>query len=169
MGNRDVLEKYYIENAESMRGYAWKALGNTADAEDAVQDCFVRLLKIREDILPVSLPALSYKVLINLINDRGRWQRVKREAESYALYHAERCEDMEALISAGDLMRHYEEGISGMPEKYRKIYRLSVEEDKKVGEIAEMLGYEYKATEYCLWKARTTMRRHLRKCLRMAL
>lgn len=156
------IAQYYAANADRMRLYALKAMGNYADAEDAVQDCFVQLLRIGHDIIPASLHALAYKILRNIIYGRMRWIRIKREAESYIGYTVERMGSIEPNIHANDLARHLEIGISTMPEKYQTIYRLSVEEDKKVAEIAYLLGNDYKNTEYCLGKARQIMRKYVR-------
>lgn len=156
------IAQYYAANADRMRLYALKAMGNYADAEDAVQDCFVQLLRIGHNIIPASLPALAHKILRNIIYDRLRWLRIKREAESYMGYAMEKAGGIEAKINANDLVRHLEIGISTMPEKYQTIYRMSVEEEKKVAEIAYLLGNDYKNTEYCLGKARQRMREYVR-------
>lgn len=156
------IAQYYAANADRMRLYALKATGNHADAEDAVQDCFVQLLRIGNSIIPAGMPALAYKILRNIIYDRMRWLRIKKEAESYIGYAMEKMSGIESDINANDLARHLEIGISTMPEKYQTIYRLSVEEDKKVAEIAYLLGNDYKNTEYCLGKARQRMREYVR-------
>lgn len=165
MDKKELIANYYTKSAEQMRAYACKVLGNMSDAEDAVQDCFLRLLRMREEIIPASLPALSYRMLRNLLCDHCRWKRAKADAYSYMEQLSLTGDDVESAVSANDLMGHLRQGMSHLPEKCRQVYRLSIEDDKKVSEIALTLDFNYKSTEYCLGKARAYMRSYLRKCM----
>ena len=69
MDNYEILSDYYQKNINEMRAFATKFVKNDCIAEDIVQDCFVRMLNIKELIIERSLPALVHKTLRNMCFD----------------------------------------------------------------------------------------------------
>ena len=72
MNNNKILSDYYQKNITEMRGFARKIVKNDFIAEDIVQDCFVKILNVKEIIIERSMPALVHKTLRNMCCDLSR-------------------------------------------------------------------------------------------------
>ena len=165
MNNNEILSDYYQKNIAEMRGFAKKIVKNDFVAEDIVQDCFVRMLNIKEFIIERSLPALVHKTLRNMCFDYLRCCSYRQQACQGLAYIQSSWHDMESEIYAHDLSEKLERGISTMSKRNQIIYRMSIYEGKKVADITKTLGISYKATENCLGRARAEMRSFMRMCM----
>ena len=68
MSNRDIIEHYYRQHRDELLTFVSSRLGVKADAEDLVQDVFLRLLADScRPITPLTLPSLVYTMAQNLI------------------------------------------------------------------------------------------------------
>ena len=165
MDNYEIISDYYQNNINEMKGFARKIVKNDFIAEDIVQDCFVKMLNIKEYIIQRSLPALVHKTLRNMCFDYIRRSSYHKEACQGLMSTQSAWHDMESEIYAHDISEKLEKGISTMSERYQIIYRMSIYEGKKVADITEALGMSYKATENCLGRARAEMRSFMRMCM----
>ena len=165
MNNNEILSDYYQKNIAEMRGFAKKMVKNDFVAEYIVQDCFVRMLNIKEFIIERSLPALVHKTLRNMCFDYLRCCSYRQQACQGLAYIQSSWHDMESEIYAHDLSEKLERGISTMSKRNQIIYRMSIYEGKKVADITKTLGISYKATENCLGRARAEMRSFMRMCM----
>ena len=48
----DIITEYYVANLNELRLYANKILDDLEDAKDVVQECFVRMLGMKQSIIP---------------------------------------------------------------------------------------------------------------------
>lgn len=79
-GDLDAFEHVYTVHSSRMKSIAFHLLGNRSDAEDAVQDAFLRIYRALDGFHGESgFQSWMYRILINCCYDAGR--KRKREPE----------------------------------------------------------------------------------------
>ena len=137
---------------EPLYATAMRLTRNRADAEDLVQDTFVKALRFEDRFAPgTNLKAWLFTILHNT------WKnRVRGAAREPVDVDSERVEEAGAQAGAGDgsagvetperiLLRatldaDLQAALDGMPEAYRHAVWLRDVEEFSYAEIAEMLG-----------------------------
>ena len=157
-----TLTNYYVTHRDELLAYVSSRLGNSVEAEDLVQNVFLRLLTSDKMITEITLPALVYTIARNLINDYYR-RRTHYEAYEHYLKNTDSIDDSAgSVLSIRDITEQLERGLARLPENCREIYRLHIYGGMKVAEISECLGEGYKSVEHRLGTARKMIRQHLR-------
>ena len=157
-----TLTNYYVTHRDELLAYASSRLGNSVEAEDLVQNVFLRLLTSDKMITDITLPALVYTTARHLIADFYR-RRTHFEAYEHYLKNTDSIdESAESVLSIRDITEQLEHGLARVPENCREIYRLHIYGGMKVAEISERLGEGYKSVEHRLGTARKMIRQHLR-------
>ena len=163
MNNNQFITNYYINHRDELLGFVSSRISDSEEAEDIVQNVFLRLLLSYQLITEKTLPALVYAVMRSLISD---YFRRHTHFERYEHYIKNTCSEetsMESVFSAKEIMERLERGIARLPENSREIYRLHIYGGLKVSEISKQMGEDYKRVEHCLGKARHAMRDYLRQ------
>ena len=162
MNNYLTLTNYYVTHRDELLAYVSSRLGNSVEAEDLVQNVFLRLLTSDKMITDVTLPSLIYTITRNLIADYYR-RRTHFEAYEHYLKNTDSIdESAESILSVRDITEQLERGLARVPENCREIYRLHIYGGMKVAEISERLGEGYKSVEHRLGAARKLVRQQLR-------
>ena len=157
-----TLTNYYVTHRDELLAYVSSRLGNSVEAEDLVQNVFLRLLTSDKMITDITLPALVYTIARNLIADYYR-RRTHFEVYEHYLKNTDSIyESAESILSIRDITEQLERGLARVPENCREIYRLHVYGGMKVAEISEHLGEGYKSVEHRLGTARKLVRQRLR-------
>ena len=157
-----TLTNYYVTHRDELLAYVSSRLGNSVEAEDLVQNVFLRLLTSDKMITDITLPALVYTTTRNLIADFYR-RRTHFEAYEHYLKNTDSIDDSAgSVLSIRDITEQLERGLARVPENCREIYRLHIYGGMKVAEISERLGEGYKSVEHRLGTARQMIRQHLR-------
>ncbi|WP_130870018.1 RNA polymerase sigma factor [Intestinimonas massiliensis (ex Afouda et al. 2020)] len=128
---------------------AFARTGSRADAEDVMQEVFVRLLKAKPDFADREhAKAWLLRVAANCANDlfRALWRR-REEPMSESLPAPEEPEP-------GGVV----EAVLALPPKYRAAVHLYYYEDLSVAEIAAILGKSEGAVKSRLFRARALLR-----------
>ena len=162
MNKHLTLTNYYITHRGELLAYVSSRLGNSVEAEDLVQNVFLRLLTSDKMITDITLPALVYTTARNLITDFYR-RRTHFEAYEHYLKNTDSTEDSAgSILSIRDITEQLERGLARVPENCREIYRLHIYGGMKVAEISQRLGEGYKSVEHRLGIARKSVRQQLR-------
>ena len=162
MNNYLTLTNYYVTHRDELLAYVSSRLGNAVEAEDIVQNVFLRLLTSDKMITEITLPALVYTTTRHLITDYYR-RRTSFEGYEHYLRHSDPTEDSaESVMSIRDITEQLERGLARVPENCREIYRLHIYDGMKVAEISQRLGEGYKSVEHRLGAARKSVRQQLR-------
>ena len=159
---QQLITNYYIAHRDELLAFASSRLGDSRLAEDIVQDVFLRLLSTDKMITEITLPALVYTIIRNLINDYYRRHTNYEQYEHYIKGVCSEVTTSESVFSAFEIMERLERGLVRLPENCREIYRLHIYGGMKVGEISRELGEGYKSVEHRLGTARKVMREYLR-------
>ena len=157
-----TLTNYYVTHRDELLAYVSSRLGNSVEAEDIVQNVFLRLLTSDKMITELTLPALVYTVTRHLISDYYRRRNHNLDYEHYLKNTDSIDESAESILSIRDITEQLERGLARVPENCREIYRLHIYGGMKVAEISERLGEGYKSVEHRLGAARKSVRQQLR-------
>lgn len=158
----NLIETYYRDHRDELLAFVSSRLGGAVEAEDIVQNVFVRLLTTDKMITEITLPALTYTIARNLISDYYRRRNTYEEFEHYIKRSSDDYSSMESVISAKELTELLERGLARVPENCREIYRMHIYGGMKVGEISQTLGEGYKSVEHRLGAARKALRSFLK-------
>lgn len=159
----NVIETYYIAHRDELLAFVSSRLGGSDEAEDIVQNVFLRLLTSDKLITEITLPALVYTMTRHLITDYFRRHTTFEQYEHYIKGVCSEAITMESVFSAKEIMERLERGLARLPQKCREIYRLHIYEGMKVSEISQQLGENYKSVEHRLGFARKSIRQYLRR------
>lgn len=163
MNKHTLITNYYIAHRDELLAYAVSRLGDSRQAEDIVQDVFLRLLTSDKMLSEVTLPALVFAMTRNLVYDYFRHHTAVEQYEHYIKGVCSELTTDESILSAREVMEQLEQGLARLPENCREIYRMHIYDGMKVGEISRELGEGYKSVEHRLGSARKAMRLYLRK------
>ncbi len=163
MNKHTLITNYYIAHRDELLAYAVSRLGDSRQAEDIVQDVFLRLLTSDKMLSEVTLPALVFAMTRNQVYDYFRHHTAVEQYEHYIKGVCSELTTDESILSAREVMEQLEQGLARLPENCREIYRMHIYDGMKVGEISRELGEGYKSVEHRLGSARKAMRLYLRK------
>ena len=153
-----IITNYYAQHRGEIVDFIAVRLTDADEAEDMVQDLFLRLLRGHQLITPVTLPCLVYTMARHSIADYYRRRRVREEFEHYLIKNPDSIGEIESIISARMLMERMERTLARLPEACGRIYRLHIYDGLKVSDIAQQLALPYKQVENRLGQARKAVR-----------
>lgn len=163
-----IIAEYYTDHYDELKSYVASRLLYASEAEDVVQNVFVRLLQINKMITRITLPCLVYTIAKNLITDYWRHKNKVEEHEHYI----RKCdcmsryvEDGESVYSALEINEILERGIARLTPNQSKVYRMNIYDGMQVSEIAKTLHLNYKNAENRLGTARKEVRNYVRRVL----
>jgi len=161
MNKQSLISNYYSAHRDELLAYASTRLGDRDEAEDIVQNTFLRILTTNKMLTEQTLPALVYTVCRNLVNDYFRRRASRFEYEHYIQCAGIGNSSMESVFFAADIVEQMERGLARIPENCRKIYRMHILGGMRVSEISAETGENYKTVENRLGLARREMRHYL--------
>ena len=150
MDHSNRLEELVNEHEHTLFRAALAILGNVQEAEDAVQDAFLRCLEKAPDFeSPAHARAWLLRVTVNGCKSRLRlaWRRVGPLPETLPAPGPEEREELEELFS--------------LPPEDRAVIHLHYYEGFSTGEIAQMLGQRPGTVRSRLFRARERLRKLL--------
>lgn len=161
MNKQSLISNYYSAHRDELLAYASTRLSDRDEAEDIVQNTFLRILTTNKMLTEQALPALVYTVCRNLVNDYFRRRAFRFEYEHYIQCTGIGNSSMESVFFAADIVEQMERGLARIPENCRKIYRMHILGGMRVSEISAETGENYKTVENRLGLARREMRHYL--------
>ena len=143
---------------------AHSVLRNPTEAEDVVQDTFVRVMEHKKSLPEVrDLRVWLVRITWNLALDRRRRIRPEQIDEAFAHTLASHSTPADrALHDARELARVLHE-IDRLPRAERQVLLLSAIEDLDTRELAQVLNKSESAIRALIFRARTRLRRRLEK------
>jgi RNA polymerase sigma-70 factor (ECF subfamily) len=143
---------------------AHSVLRNPAEAEDAVQDTFLRVMQHKQELPAVrDLRVWLVRITWNLALDRRRRIRPDQLDDTSALaLTAHHTPADRALDDARQLVRVFRE-IDRLPRAERQVLLLSAIEELDTRELAQLLNKSESAIRALIFRARTRLRQRLEK------
>jgi RNA polymerase sigma-70 factor (ECF subfamily) len=169
-GNPAAFEELFKQTFPRMLGYCSLFINDQAQANDLVQDCFVRLWEKRQTIDPrQSVESLLFVMLrnrcLNYLRDKKNDLIEKKisaleETELQHLYQLDFTGREEKSIEE-QLIEAIKEAVEELPEKRKLVFIGAKIEGKKNKDVAEELGISVKAVEKHLHQAKEQIRKEM--------
>jgi len=148
------FEALFTSHGPRMKSLALNLLGNRTDAEDAVQEAFLRAYRSREAFRQsASLFTWVCRILINTCYDIGRRRAVRREDDVVD-------ERIDGPLPAADqaLRMTLERAVQQLAPIYRETFLLCEVEGYTHREVGAILGIPEGTSKARLWEARRQLR-----------
>jgi RNA polymerase sigma-70 factor (ECF subfamily) len=156
-----ALEALVSQYSGTLYRVAYSVLRNAADAEDAVQEAFVRVLRHREKLAEVRDQRVwLIRIVWNVVLDRKRRMKTKPETDDVAeLARVLPAEGLSAdeRATAAQHHAHVLACVEQLPAKERQVMMLSAFEELTSVEIAAVVGITESSVRSRLFRARNLM------------
>ncbi|MBN8669049.1 MAG: RNA polymerase sigma-70 factor [Chitinophagales bacterium] len=161
MASTEILfEEVFKSHYKRLHAYACTILNDEDDAEEIVQNVFVKLWEKKEKIHELqSLNAYLYRAVYNDCINFVKHEKVKQSYRNYAVHtNSEMDNNNTQRSKVLQLEERLRQALAELPEQCRTIFQMSRFEDMKYREIAEQLGLSVKTVENQMGKALKLMR-----------
>jgi RNA polymerase sigma-70 factor (ECF subfamily) len=142
-----AFESLFRLHGRRMKSIAYNLLGNESDAEDAVQEAFLKACRASQSFQQdAALHTWVYRILINLCLDEGR--RRQRHPQSAAVV------DAASTHPGADIRFALRQAIALLPAKPRTVFLMAAVEGLPHAEIAAILEITETNSRTLLFEAR---------------
>jgi RNA polymerase sigma-70 factor (family 1) len=166
-GNPSAFEELFKQTFPRMLGYCKLFIHDLAQANDLVQECFVKLWEKRDTIKTTqSIESLLFVMLRNKCLNYLRDQKLRdyekdiesiKENELQYLYQLDFIGKEEKTLEES-LIEAIRASVEKLPEKRKLVFIKAKIEGKKNKDVAEELGISLKAVEKHLHQAKEQIR-----------
>lgn len=147
----------YLPLADTLYRIAYYLLESEAEAEDAVQELYLKLWESRDSLDGIRLPkAYAIRLLRNLCVDRIR--RAGHESFPEELPPAGFAPAPDDMLDARTRLNKVLEAVKALPERQREVLILRTVDGLSYEEIAERTGMNYLTCRVLLSRARTKIK-----------
>lgn len=151
------FQQEYLALADSLWQVAWYILEDAAEAEDAVQELFLRLWRGRDALDGIRSPkGYAIRVLRNLCLDRIRQSRKMLPAED--LPEAAQPARQDDAVDERERLAKVLDAIKSLPERQREVLTLRTVDGLSYEEIAKQTGINYLTLRVLLSQARRKLK-----------
>ncbi len=161
-GNRDVFDYFFDRYYKGLCVYAYRMLKSSTEAEDLVQDFFVRILERPNNIsIESSVKSYFIRSVHNRCLDYLAHQKVKVNHEQFRL-KMETDEDLQEYpLLDSELADQIELAIQKLPDGIRETFMMNRFDGFSYQQIAKRENISVKTVEYRISKALTILRKDL--------
>jgi RNA polymerase sigma-70 factor (ECF subfamily) len=148
--------------------YAIRLLNSEHDAEDVIQEIWMKLWERREQLGDVkSIEAFAFRMTRNLCLDKIKLKKPRyfddREEGSFRYEEADPRPDPENTLVLKDTVDKVNQIIGHLPEQQKTLLQLRDVEGLEYDEIADITGLEINAIRVNISRARKKVRETLQK------
>lgn len=175
LGNREALEEIFHRYKVSLFNYAFRILGNRADAEDVVSDVFLTLSSGNTIYIPKAkfstwLYTVAHNACISRIRKRKKfvymWFKRKKD-DTYTELDIPDVQNSPAINSdEKNIVSQIKQAIKKLPLEQREAIVLRVYQNLSYTEIREALGCSISKVKVLIFRAREKLRRELLPLIR---
>jgi RNA polymerase sigma factor (sigma-70 family) len=162
--NPDSFQQLVLTLTDPLFRFALWRLGQREEAEDAVQETFLRMWKMRNNLNRYERPDyLAFHILRNWCIDRARKKKVEWEDWSVYVENAKDLLTPQRQMELQEELHQVEKAAQQLPEQQRTILFLRNVEGYSTKEVANMLGLKVNTVEVNLSRARRRLRKVFQK------
>jgi RNA polymerase sigma-70 factor, ECF subfamily len=178
-GDKEAYGALVVRHSHSLFRVAYRITGNEADAEDAVQEAFLRGYRKLEGFESrANFSTWIYRIAVHCALDRVRHRRgdetnwagrvgESNDPEQDQLQIADQAAGPDRLVLSGEIGSIQETALRSLTATERTAFVLRHMEDRTTAEIGAALGIEPNAAKQAVFRAVQKLRRRLAP-LRMA-
>jgi RNA polymerase sigma-70 factor (ECF subfamily) len=160
-GNEDAFATLFHTYYPGLCLYARKIVGDLDAAKELVQDVFVRLYEIRQELPEIhSLKSYLYRTVHNACLNQVKQVHIYSAHHQQIKYQSEEGYDADMLIQS-ELEERISQAIQGLSTQCRTIFEMNRFEGKKNKEIAQELNLSIRTVETQISKALRILRQEL--------
>lgn len=161
-GSIGAYEQLYLTQGGRMKSIAWHLLGNEHDAEDVVQEVFLKVFRgVRYFRGQSSFSTWVYRILLNSCYDVRRKRLRRQEVAEHEHESEQPAAEPPAPENDHPLRMALESSVAQLSRQQREIFLLFEVEGFKHSEIAAMLGITETSSKNALYQAKRNLRRML--------
>jgi RNA polymerase sigma-70 factor (ECF subfamily) len=158
--DRMQFEHIFQSHYEAIRNYIYYKSGNIDEAEDIVQEAFLKIWEKRETIIQSTVKSLLYTIAGNIF--LNRWQHRNVEIQFALQYVSEGTSSSpEYDLEMKEFDEKLQNALSALTEKNRTVFLMNRIDRMTYQEIANTLNISVKAVEKRMNKALTFLRETL--------
>ena len=159
-GDSSAFEHLYLDYSPKVFRFARRYTNHHEDAEEIVQDVFIRLWETREAIDPDrNFDNYLFTITRNLIFNRYRAKVNEQQYKTAILASFEQeYECTKEEVIAEDLSQHIDKIVSQFPPKQQKVFNMSRKQMLSHKEIAEKLGITEKTVRAHIYQVLSKIR-----------
>jgi RNA polymerase sigma-70 factor (ECF subfamily) len=151
-GDIAAFEELYRSHGRRMKSVARGLLGNASDAEDAVQEAFLKLHRALPTFKGESLlSSFLFRILVNTCHDMGRRRQRRPEAPEE---EADQAPSTHRASADPALRATIERGLAGLPDVPRAVFVLFEVEGFTHREVGSILGIPEGTSKHALFVAK---------------
>lgn len=164
IGDEQAFQAVFDFFGENLFHFAFSYLKDTASAEEIVQEVFLRIWEIREDIdEEKSFKSFLYRITVNKVLNHLKRQVVRQKYEAYLSGDDQSFyESPEATLHFSELEEKVSLLIKKLPEQQKNIFKMSRLDGMSNPEIAETLGLSIRTVENQVYRATKFLKENLR-------
>ena len=147
------FEEIFNKHSQTLRNYIYYKCGNTQQAEDIVQESYIKLWDNCSKIIFEKAKSFLYTVANNRFFNEIAHKKVVLEHQRKNVSLDRTNETPQFILEEEEFYIKLKKVIADLPEKQREVFLLSRIDKKKYTEIAEMTGLSVKAVEKRMSKA----------------
>ncbi len=161
-----LIADSYKKYQRSVFLYIYYKIGNKEEAEDLVQDVFVRLIGYQQMLRVDTIKHFIFTISRNLLYDYFRHHYKRLEVTSYIYDQRETCtNETEEQVITRDLLLLEKKKVAQLSEQRRKVYMMTRFENKTLPEVSRILNLSSRTVENHLFASRKMIREYIRQCI----
>lgn len=148
----DVIRSHHSSLIRFLR----KRLRTPDDASDVAQETYIRMMQYNGSREVQSPSSMLYRIAINVANDLGRSEQVRRVSDQMPIDEMELVSDQpppERVVSSMQDLSLLYEAIAHLPPKCQQVFLLSRVREMTYPEIARHCGISVKMVEKHIGRA----------------
>ena len=158
-GNLEAYEELYRTQSGKMKSIALNMLGNTHDAEDAVQETFLKIHRgIKYFKGQSAFSTWTYRILMNACYDLRRRKMRRQETPEQDLVEEDQTFEAPAPMHDHPLRMSLERCVAQLTPYMRSVFQLYEVEGFKHSEIGAILNISEMASKNALYQAKRRLR-----------
>jgi len=161
-GDMQAYEQLYQTQSTKMKSIAMNLLGNAHDAEDVVQETFLKIHRgIKYFKGQSAFSTWTYRILVNCCYDLRRKKMRRQETPEQDLVPEDQTFESPAPMHDHPLRMALEKCVKELTPYLRSVFLLYEVEGFKHSEIGVMLGISEMASKNALYQAKRKLREML--------
>ena len=164
--SKTIIGEAFVQYAKALVNYVALRINDRDDAEDLVQDVFLRLLGC-DVIAEATVKNLCYTIANNMVIDYIRRHYKREDVYSYYYEQLEQAHVVtpEQETSYHDLQDMESRIIMKLAPATARVYELSQHEGLSIQEISDQLGISRRTVECHQYQSRKFVREEIRKVI----
>jgi len=163
-GRHDAFAEIVNRHSKRFYNIAYRSIFNKDDAEDIVQEAFIKLWEKRLNWNPnkeAKFTTWFYKVVVNLCIDHNRKKNPEPLSEEMIL--ADKQQGHEAVMEEKQKQLMLERFMRELPERQQLALNLCFYEGISNQEAAEIIGVNLKALQSLIMRAKMTLKERVKQ------